>query len=373
MEQGIPRIGLFARINRWYVRFERPISSISLIGGFVFDAVTLRRVDLFWENFWVLLHLLTVAACIFLINFTENSERRLKWKNPEALHFWLINILQFFFGGLLSTFLVYYFRSGTLAVSWPFILILAAAFVANERLKHHYSRLIFQISLLFLSVFSFAIFIVPVLVHGIGTNIFILSGVLSLAAIGLFLLALDFAARERFRKSRWPLFISIAVIFGGMNLLYFYNIIPPLPLSLKDAGVYHSLDVNGPGLYTVTGEPSAAWWSFLDPSEPVHMVAGFPLFVYTAVFSPESFKLNVIHEWQYFDAQKNAWVTVGNVTLAVTGGRDGGFRTFSEETPATAGKWRVNVKTTDGAIIGRVNFNITFQDTLPTLETVDIN
>ena len=30
----------------WYGRFERPISSLSLIAGFVFDALTLKRVDL---------------------------------------------------------------------------------------------------------------------------------------------------------------------------------------------------------------------------------------------------------------------------------------------------------------------------------------
>src|SRR5579864_3352928 len=101
-----------------YARFERPISSASLFGGFAFDAVTLKRVDTFWENFWVILHLAAVGVCILLIN-----RRKKPGVDPAAAskaQFWFINLLQFFFGGLLSTYLVFYFRSGSLRVSWPF-------------------------------------------------------------------------------------------------------------------------------------------------------------------------------------------------------------------------------------------------------------
>src|SRR5450755_3711801 len=92
-----------------YARLERPISSIALLGGFAFDAVTLKRVDTFWENLWVIVHLAVVAVCILLVNRAEN--RGADPKDPAKPHFWLINTLQFFFGGLLSTFLIFYFRS----------------------------------------------------------------------------------------------------------------------------------------------------------------------------------------------------------------------------------------------------------------------
>ena len=90
-----------------YTRFERSISSVSLLGGFIFDAVTLKRVDAFWENFWIVAHLAVVAICILVINRTENSGA--DPKDPSKAHFWFINMLQFFFGGLLSTLLVFYF------------------------------------------------------------------------------------------------------------------------------------------------------------------------------------------------------------------------------------------------------------------------
>ncbi len=175
--------------KNWYVRFERPVSSLSLIGGFIFNAVALTRVDEFKENFWIAVHLLIVAGCIVFINREENHEgdALALGADPDKLHFWLINIMQFMFGGLMSTFLVFYFRSAVLSVAWPFLLILAIAFVANESLKRHYARLYFQISFLFLSVFLFAIFFVPVLLKDIGATVFVVSGISSLIVIFLFL------------------------------------------------------------------------------------------------------------------------------------------------------------------------------------------
>lgn len=363
---------LFRHARDWYAKFERPISSISLVGGFVFDALTLTRVDLFWENLWVVVHLIIVASCIFLINLVENEASAEHEKNPAKLHFWLINALQWFFGGLLSTFLVYYFRSGSLSVSWPFILLLLAAFVANERLKHHYSRLLFQVSLLFLSIFAYAIFIIPVLVHAVSTTIFFASGIASLVVMGIFLFLLNIAAREKFKGKFWPLSGVILGIFVGVNLLYYYNFIPPLPLSLKDAGIYHSLVVNAPGHYTVTKEPSTPW-SFFQASEPIHIVAGDPLYAYTAVFSPASLNLAIVHEWQRYDQTKRSWITVSRIKLAVTGGADGGWRTFSEITPRAAGAWRLNVVTANGAVIGKIDFTVIDQSSEPALLTTTNN
>src|SRR5690242_11836520 len=100
---------LIDRARTFYARIERPFSSISLIGGFVFDAITLTRVDEFWENFWVVGHLLIVTACALMINLIENTDH--DEDNPAKLHFWLVNVMQFFFGGIFSTFLVFYFRS----------------------------------------------------------------------------------------------------------------------------------------------------------------------------------------------------------------------------------------------------------------------
>jgi MFS family permease len=365
------RLSLFARVRNWYGKFERPISSLSLIGGFVFDALTLTRVDEFWENFWVAGHLLIVAVCIFLINLKENENKN-EVENPDRAHFWLVNILQFFFGGLLSTFLVFYFRSGTLGASWPFFAILAAAFIANESLKRHYTRLAFQISLFFLSLYLFAIYLVPILFHEIGPWIFVLSGVISLVTLWIFLQLLKYSSREKFSRSRVPLFLSILAIFTAMNALYFFNLIPPIPLSLKDGGVYRSLVVNGPGHYTVESDDQG-FFGFLQLESTVHINAGSPLYAYSAIFSPAEFDTTIVHEWQFYNASTSKWTTASTVTLGVIGGSDGGYRTFSIQGDVQkSGKWRVNVETTRGQVIGRLDFNVVLTSTTPTFITPQI-
>src|ERR1035437_705671 len=187
-------------IRNFYGRFERPISSLSLIFGFVFDALTLKRVDTLWENVWVLAHLVIIGIFITLIHLQENEVGG--EKNPKKAHFWYVNILQFFFGGILSTYLVFYFRSADIFVTWPFIALLVIAFVANESLKRHYIRLSFQISLFFLSIYSFAIFLVPVVVHQIGPWIFIISGLISMIFITLFLKVLFYFIKDKFTESK---------------------------------------------------------------------------------------------------------------------------------------------------------------------------
>ncbi|HUC01777.1 MAG TPA: DUF2914 domain-containing protein [Candidatus Paceibacterota bacterium] len=361
----------FARVRGWYQKFERPISSLSLIGGFVFDALTLTRVDIFWDNFWVGAHLLIVAVSIVLANATEGGE--VDVEDPGKLHFWLVNVMQFFFGGLLSTYLVFYFRSGTIGVSWPFFAILAIAFIANERLKHHYARLAFQISILYLSVYLFCIYIIPVIVHAIGAWVFILSGVASLVVIGLFLLLLRATSKERFvNKGGRRVILFVVGIFAMMNIFYFTNILPPIPLSVKDAGLYETFTVNAPGNYTAQYEDQG-WLGFLDPSDTIRLTPGAALFAYSAVFSPTSFNVNIVHEWQYYNASSSQWITRGKITLPVTGGADSGYRTFSEEEGLGAGAWRVDIETTQGQVIGRIGFNVIIVSSTPTLSTREID
>lgn len=346
-------------IRNWYGRFERPISSASLVGGFVFDALTLKRVDLFWENFWIISHLIVVAICIICINMMVHGHE--DEKNPSKANFWLVNILQFFFGGLLSTFLVLYFRCSDLSASWPFFLILTFAFWANESLKRHYARLSFQISLFYLSLFLFTIFFVPVVTRKIGPEIFLLSGAVSLIAIGIFLFILALAAWNKFRQSIKIVFPAIAGIFFAVNVLYFLNLIPPIPLSLKDGGVFHSVMKDADGNYVLQYE-DMGWRGHMTLYPNFHLMAGGPVYVYSAVFSPPSLNTTIVHEWQYDDPKTRAWADRDRIVLSVVGGRDGGFRTYSMKTGMAPGHWRVTVATLKGKVIGRVRFNVVAAD-----------
>ena len=348
-------------IRNFYGRFERPISSLSLILGFVFDAFTLKRVDTLWENIWILGHLVIIGVFIALIHLRESAIG--DETDPSKAHFWYVNILQFFFGGILSTYLVFYFRSADIFTTWPFIALLVLAFWANESLKRHYIRLSFQISLFFLSIYSFMIFLVPVILHQIGTFVFILSGIFSLIIIFFFIKILFYFIKAKFTESKKLILFLILAIFSAVNFLYFTNMIPPMPLSLKDAGVYYNITKNSEGNYELMYE-NTGWRKYLELYPDFNKVAGTPVYVFSAIFSPKNLNLNIIHEWQHYNEATKEWFTESIVNLPVVGGRDGGFRTYSMRSNISAGKWRVNIKTNTGKTISHLRFNI-----VPAVET----
>ena len=360
-------MSLLEKTRNWYSRFERPISSISLISGFVFDALTLKRVDTLWENVWVLVHLIVVAIFIILIHYKENNPG--DEKNPGKAHFWYVNILQFFFGGILSTYLVFYFRSTDIWTTWPFLLVLTLAFIANESLKRHYIRLSFQITLFFLSIYSFTIFLLPVMMHRIGTFVFILSGILSLVIIELFILTLFNLTKDRLKESK-SLTVSLIIgIFGLVNLLYFTNLIPPIPLSLKDAGVYYSVERNNNGNYNVVYAKDNNFLDYFKLYPVFEKKLNSKVYIYSAIFSPNNLDLTIVHQWQFYNENIKKWETRETVNLPVVGGRDGGFRTYSLKSSLEEGKWRVNIETEQGQIIGRLRFRLVKTNFLPTLST----
>ncbi len=362
---------VFRRIVGWYEKYERLVSSVSLVGGFVFDAIFLKRVDLFIENFWIVVHLSMAAVGIIGLNIVEKRRTQSAegQQSKSRWHFWLIIWTQFAFGGLLAAFLVFYFRSTTFLVNWPFIFILAVAFAANEIFKKHYVRLSFQISLFFLSVYAFAIFLVPILMHRIGADVFVISGAASLFVLGLFLAGLRFIARERFVQSRKILWFSIAGIVLVVNFLYFANLIPPIPISLKDAGIYHSVLKNSAGGYTAT-EENQTWLGIFKQYEDFNDFSNAPVYAYTAIFSPTNFGVSVIHDWQYYDETKKQWISVSKIRLPIVGGRDGGYRTYSKKSGIFPGLWRVDVKTIGGQLIGRLKFNVIESSAQPALSEV---
>lgn len=349
---------LLLRAGHWAFHHGRAhisLSSVSLIGGFVFDAVTLKRIDMFWENFWVVVHLAVVAFCIYWVTREVNfGPEREGW--GTKVDRWMIVLLQFFFGGLLSTYMVFYFRSGTFWVSWPFYLLLTAAFFANEQFKSQYTRLEFQLSVFFLSLFCFLIFILPVVVHVMGRLVFLLSGVLSLGLWWLFVRALRGRARENVSRRIPTVVASSAAIFVVINVLYFLNVIPPLPVSLQDASILHSIQRTAAGTYVVQAEKQG-WLGFFRLVPRFHSAPGEPIYFYSAVFSPTSLNTDIIHEWQMYDGRRG-WVTADRIPLTVRGGRDGGYRTYSAKSGLRPGAWRVNVEIPTGAIVGRFRFDV---------------
>lgn len=347
------------KLSDFYKKFEKYISPVGLIYGFIFTSLTLTRVDTFLENFWIVIHLLLAGFGILAMTLLENraEKKKLPIADQEKFHFYLTLVIQFAFGNLFSTFLVFYMRSTSFSDSWLFLLALLVLLIGNELWKKHYQRLAFQVIILFISLYLFLVFLLPVLSNRLGTDLFIAAGILSLAFTFLFTLILKKYAEEKFKKGHTVLGLGVATVFILMNLLYFTNVIPPIPLSLKATGVYHSLVSTKSGDYQVRAEP-ASWLNYFDRYPVFHRLAGEPVYVFNAIFSPTSFDMQIIHQWQYYDEVKKDWFDSSKVTLPIEGGREGGYRTYSFKQAVTPGLWRVRVMTVSGQVLGTVRFEV---------------
>lgn len=353
-----------ARVKDTAARYERHISVIALLGGFIFDSLTLTRIDKLYDNIVVIIYLLLTGLGIFLVNLYESG--RIKSKVFRFFHKVFPVVIQFAFGGLFSAFTLFYSRSSDLSGSWPFILILVGLLIGNEYLKRYYRRFTLQLSLLYFVLFSYLIFVLPIVLQKMNAIIFVISGLLSLVVIYNYIGLFKKYIPEAYKQSKAVVKTSISVIFILINIMYFTNYIPPIPLSLEDTGVYHNAFRNLSGDYVVEKELQH-WFNRFIFNEVLHVSEGESLYVYSSVYAPVKLKTDIVHRWQKWDKDKREWVTKATIDFPVVGGRIEGYRGYSTS-KVDSGSWRVSIENKRGQVIGRDNFTVEDRGILSTME-----
>ena len=331
-----------------------------MVAGFTFDNYYLDRVDHPIAQAALAGYLIAAIASVILAHFIDSHETEGFLKKIHPL---LIAGAQFALGGMWSAFLIFYGRSSVVAASWPFLVILAAMLVGNETFHKYQSRLAFTCTLLFFALFSYAIFAVPVVMRQMGPRTFLFSGVVAVAGFFLFLLVLSAIGPARVRAAWRGIALGAFGVLASINLFYYANILPPLPLTLTKAGVFHSV-TKADNTYQVVTErngwlsAAAGVTSVFASSPTMHVKSGESLSVYSAVFAPIQLRTNIVHIWQYYDDATGRWQTEASVSFPITGGRDGGYRGYSTKSLPRAGRWRVEIATLDGRLVGRVPFSV---------------
>lgn len=359
---------LFKSPKEFFVRYERRLSAFAFLLGFVWDTLTLQRIDRLYDNIMLAAYLLIALAAIIFLNAHAT---RLKqgaaalWGNGAAQF-----LLPFALGGLFSGFLVFYSQSGPLLSNAPFFIGLLALFLGNEFFKKHYERFVFQLCVFFVALFSYSVLIVPVMLRRMGDGIFLLSGAFSLLAFFLVLKAIRRVARAEVDANRRVLWPFVLMIFISFNFLYFNNMIPPIPLSLKDIGVYHEVERLQGGGYRLRFE-QVPWYALRAKTASVfHQSGDEPVYVFGSVYAPLALTTDILHRWSYFDELKHIWVTAHIVEFPISGGRLQGFRGYSVKEHLALGKWRVAVETLRGQVIGRLEFTVAEVAVPPILQEV---
>lgn len=355
-----------SKIFLWWERYEHHLGVGALAVGFCFDLIIADRPDSVGNNLLLLGYLIAAGVVIILLNRREMRKKEQQHSTEPLL---LLLLLQFCFGGLASNLLVLYGKSGTLAVNALFLGLLVALIFGNEFLRGRYAQLRFNAGVYYLLLLTYCVIAVPVFItHTIGVWVFLLSGIISLGIMAgfLFLLA-SIVYRGKEPAKVFGVSFVVLAIFLTFNLLYFINIIPPVPLSLKDIGIYHSLLKRSDGNYTGLYEPSPWWQVWRDTNKTYTLGVGESAFCFSSVFAPTNLSVPIYHRWKKYDEVKGAWETQSLVTFPIAGGRDDGYRGYSVKSALTVGEWRCDVETKGGALIGRSDFEVVESGKAPAL------
>ena len=347
----------------WARAHERHLSALSLAGGFAFDSYAFGRIDRPMTQAVFIVYLVVAGAAIAVLHALES--RPDGHKPLDRTRTILVFVAQFALGCLLSGFCVFYIRSASIGASWPFLLCMAGIFIGNEYLRRYHARLVFSALLFFFSLYSYAILLVPVVIARIGTVPFLMSGAIAVVVFFFYLQSLAVLGHDRYRGARMQIAAGMLAITALVNAFYFVKILPPLPLVLSDAGVYHSIQRAGRD-YQVTAEDEPPRWRALFGTFPIeHIQPNDKLYLYSAIFAPYRLSTGIVHVWEWRDPKSGGWVPQQTVRFTIHGGREDGYRAYSNKSAPRPGQWRVNIATSDGRAIGRVRFSVETQAVPP--------
>lgn len=348
---------MFSRLRQIAVpsRVRRHWLTIAFLLGFVVDNLTLNRVDQLFDN--ILLAFYVVLAMVSMLLLYLAAAGKLHERFNSRVRSAAPIVLQYAFGGLLSGMLIFYGRSGDIFVSWPFLLLILLVIFFNETLKERASRLIYNLAILFIGLLSYVVLVIPVFTGFMGPWVFLGSGLLALFIMYWYVQLLYKVVPHFLDLHMKTIVFVLGGIFFGMNFLYFANIIPPIPLSLKDVGIYHSVVRFENGDYQLKYE-AGEWWQFYKDSDTVyHPTTGGAVFCFAKVFAPTRLSTDIYHTWEYKNAE-GKWVEHYRGEYAISGGSEEGYRGYTLIQNFQDGRWRCSVETERRQVLGREYFTV---------------
>jgi hypothetical protein len=212
---------------------------------------------------------------------------------------------------------------------------------------------------------------IPVLIKEMNTNVFIFSGLVSLVfTLVLILVIYIRSPSTRTEIGIWKIFGIIFTTYITINLFYFFNLIPPVPLALDRGIVAHNITVENNN-YTLTYETDE-WFVFWREHRLrfIH-VPGENVYVFTSIFAPTEIEKLIFHRWKWYNNRTSEWEIVEDLGYKITGGRNEGYRGYTFKNNTRQGLWKVEVITEEGLIIGVIDFEIVINNTLHPIRVVN--
>ncbi len=338
-----------------FLWMKKNANLVFFIGGFLFDSITMTRIDSALDLFIQFFYL---AVITILMNMQARVENN-KWAPSGRLaQYWQYDteVLHFCYGGLLSGFIVFYFKSTSFSRSFVFLALIAVLMVANEMPQVRKWGNQLRLGLYAFCVVSYLNYLLPVLIGRMGWPVFLLGWIVACA---LTLQAMKWLSRAYPEPQRMlrRFTTSPALVLLLVLALYALKLIPPVPLSVKHLGLYRAVQKEGDRYLLVSRKP--AWykpWATDNRTFPVR--AGDEIYTFVSVFGPRGFTHRIFIRWMLWDEKRTEWLTADRFPIALHGGRKDGFRGHMRKENYQPGRWRVNVETEDERVLGSKTFQI---------------
>ena len=357
------------RLKSYYARNEGRMAAAFFAAGFVFDMLTVGRIDS-WAVIGQQAVYLAIIMTVLLQMFAEQDQPP-RPPSAFALTRWYYEyrsaLIHFLMGALLNIYAIFYFKSSSLLVSFGFLGFLVILLLANEVKRVKSMGLPVKFALLSLCLLSFFAYLVPVLAGSISLPLFLLS--MGLGCVPLLVGAWLAGRRspERFALARRQILLPLGGVLIGFLVFYLFRLIPPVPLSIPFIGIYHNVERTEAG-YRLSHE-RRSWRVWHNGDQNFFAQPGDRVYVYFRIFSPARFADHVQMRWLWKDPARG-WTSQDTIPIRIVGGREQGFRGYGVKSNYLPGQWKVQVETTDGREIGRIYFDLAVAPQSPrTLQT----
>ncbi len=341
------------KLERFHAAYEPWFPPTFFAGGFAFDVATLSRID-----HWV--SLLQQGVFLLMIGSLLTFEARF---NVRGLPFpdwferhkgYYESLMHFLFGGLLSAYTIFYFKSSSLVNSAVFLLLLAGLLVLNEHSVFRRQGMPVKFLLFSLCTASFFTYLVPIFWRSIDVSSFSISMCLSLLTICVFLKAITSNLHLSLRTARHLLApaLGVQILFSG---LYYLGALPPVPLSIEYMGIFHDVERRGDSFHLYHENPFWRFWHNGD--QDFRAREDDRLYGYARVFSPTNFADRIFVRWLH-ETAAGEWTTSDLIPIEISGGRREGFRGYTYKENYDFGRWQMRVETDDGRELGRIYFEV---------------
>lgn len=340
------------RLQAFRAKHAKKEIALFLGVGFLWDVLTLGRIDDLATLLTQLGYLTVLGGLLALDERWSLGATPPRFVAPV----WTFkeDILHFVFGALLSCYAIFYFKSSSGPFSLLFIAVLFGILIVNElprfRSKGHRVR----IGLYSFCLTSWFAYLLPVLFGFVSLWLFLAAVLLSFLPIaGLYSMIRRAGGghRQAFKNAMLPAVLVQLALVG----LYLSGAIPPVPLSIREIGIYHGVEKDGPDWMLLRRE--ASWANHFRPTRYFEARPGDRVYCFVRVFAPRAFRDKIRVRWSYRDPARG-WQTWDSIPLTISGGREAGFRGYAWKENYTPGVWRVEIETADGRDIGSVKFRI---------------